>query len=92
MCTRAPQGRKRVDVEATGRFAGSRWPSVICYFWAVPKKSSNINIRISDDVKDAVDFLKLCPGGLTKYIEDALRQVPIDYALLNAWRSNREKK
>lgn len=80
-----------MDVEATGRFAGSRWPSVICYFWAVPKKSSNINIRISDDVRDAVDYLKLCPGGLTKFIEDALRKVRIDRALLDAWRRNNHK-
>ena len=80
-----------MDVEATGRFAGSRWPSVICYFWAVPKKTANINIRISDDVRDAVDYLKLCPGGLTKFIEDALRKVRIDRALLDAWRRNNGK-
>lgn len=61
------------------------------YIGSVPKKSSNINIRISDDVKDAVDYLKLCPGGLTKYIEDALRLVRIDRALLDAWRRNNHK-
>jgi len=64
---------------------------MIFYIGDVPKKSSNINIRISDDLKDAVDYLKLCPGGLTKYIEDALRLVRIDRALLDAWRRNNNK-
>ena len=75
-------------VEAVGRASRTRWPRLIFYIGRVPKKSGNINIRISDELKDAVDFLKLCPGGLTGYIENALRKVDIDYALLNAWRKN----
>lgn len=52
------------------------------------KKTSNINIRVSDDLRDQVDYLKLCPGGITKFIEDALRLVKVDRDLLDAWRRN----
>lgn len=78
-------------MDAVGRFAGPGRPSVITILGIVPKKTANINIRISDDVRDAVDYLKLCPGGLTKFIEDALRKVRIDRALLDAWRRNNGK-
>lgn len=52
------------------------------------KKTSNINIRVSDDLRDQVDYLKLCPGGITRFIEDALRLVKVDRDLLDAWRRN----
>lgn len=45
-------------------------------------KSSNVNIRLSDDLRPVVDYLKLLPGGLTKWFEDRLREVTVDKVLL----------
>lgn len=47
-----------------------------------PMKSSNVNIRISDDLKEKVDYLKLLPGGITRFVEEAIRGVTIDRTLL----------
>lgn len=45
-------------------------------------KSSNINIRLRDDLKEKVEFLKLLPGGITKWVEDQLEKVEIDRELM----------
>lgn len=45
-------------------------------------KSTNLNIRLDDDVRPVVDYLKLLPGGITKWIHDRLREVKVDKALL----------
>lgn len=45
-------------------------------------KSFNINIRVSDDLKETVQYLKLLPGGITKYIESELRKVKVDKDLM----------
>lgn len=45
-------------------------------------KTFNINIRVSDDLKETVQYLKLLPGGITKYIEDSLKKVKVDKDLM----------
>jgi Glu-tRNA(Gln) amidotransferase subunit E-like FAD-binding protein len=45
-------------------------------------KSFNINIRVSDDLKETVQYLKLLPGGITKYIETQLKKVKVDRDLM----------
>lgn len=45
-------------------------------------KTFNINIRVSDDLKETVQYLKLLPGGITKYIEECLRKVKVDKDLM----------
>ena len=47
-----------------------------------PVKSTNLNIRLEDDVRPTVDYLKLLPGGITKWIHDRLREVKVDKDLL----------
>lgn len=47
-----------------------------------PMKSSNLNIRLEDDVRPIVDYLKLLPGGATKWVHDRLREVKVDEDLL----------
>ena len=49
-------------------------------------KSSNINIRLRDDLKEKVEFLKLLPGGITKWVEDQLEKVEIDRELMERIR------
>ncbi len=49
----------------------------------VMKKSSNINIRVSDDLKDKIEYIKMLPGGLTGFIESKIREVVIDQSLLD---------
>lgn len=44
-------------------------------------KSSNVNVRIRDDLKEKVEYAKLLPGGITKIVEDALEALPIDRKL-----------
>lgn len=51
------------------------------------KKSSNINIRISDDLREKVEYIKMLPGGITGFIEDKIREVQIDESLLEKLRS-----
>ena len=45
-------------------------------------KTFNINIRVSDDLKETVQYLKLLPGGITKYIEESLKKVKVDKDLM----------
>jgi hypothetical protein len=45
-------------------------------------KSSNINIRVRDDLREKIEYLKLLPGGLTGYIERKLDEVVIDKELV----------
>lgn len=45
-------------------------------------KTFNINIRVSDDLKETVQYLKLLPGGITKYIEESLKKVKVDRDLM----------
>lgn len=47
-----------------------------------PVKSTNLNIRLEDDVRPIVDYLKLLPGGITRWIHDRLREVKVDKDLL----------
>lgn len=47
-----------------------------------PMKSSNLNIRLEDDVRPIVEYLKLLPGGVTKWVHDRLREVKVDEDLL----------
>ena len=54
-------------------------------------KSSNVNVRISDELKDKVEYAKLLPGGITKIVEDALRDVEVDYDLLRKLRNVKSK-
>ena len=46
-------------------------------------KSSNINIRLRDDLREKAEFLKLLPGGITKWVEDQLEKVEIDRELMD---------
>ena len=55
-------------------------------------KSSNINVRISDELKDQVEYAKyLMEGGITKVVEDAFRALKVDYKRLEQWRKLRAK-
>jgi hypothetical protein len=45
-------------------------------------KSFNINIRVSDDLREKVQYVKLLPGGITGFVEKKLREVEIDRELL----------
>lgn len=47
------------------------------------KKKSNINIRVSDDLKDKIEYIKMLPGGLTGFIEGKIREVVIDQSLVD---------
>ena len=41
------------------------------------KKNKTLTIWIADDVADKVEILKCRPGGVTKFIEDRLREMPV---------------
>ena len=41
-------------------------------------KNSNVNMRVSDELRPVVNYLKLLPGGITKWFEDRLREVKVD--------------
>ena len=45
-------------------------------------KTVKVNMRISESLKDKVEYLKLLPGGITGWCEDRLREVEIDPYLL----------
>lgn len=45
-------------------------------------KSSNVNVRIRDELKEKVEYAKLLPGGITRIVEEALESLPIDRELL----------
>ena len=47
------------------------------------KKKSNINIRVSEDLKDKIEYIKMLPGGLTGFIEGKIREVVIDQSLVD---------
>lgn len=47
------------------------------------KKKSNINIRVSEDLKDTIEYIKMLPGGLTGFIEGKIREVVIDQSLVD---------
>ena len=55
-------------------------------------KSSNVNVRISDELKDQVEYAKLLPGGITKIVEDALRALKVDYKVLETVRKLKSGK
>lgn len=44
-------------------------------------KSSNVNVRIRDELKEKVEYAKLLPGGITRIVEKALEELPIDRKL-----------
>ena len=45
-------------------------------------KSSNVNVRIRDELREKVEYAKLLPGGITRIVEEALEALPIDRELL----------
>lgn len=45
-------------------------------------KSKNLNIRLEDDVLPVLEYLKLLPGGVTKWVHDRLHEVKVDEDLL----------
>ena len=45
-------------------------------------KSSNVNVRIRDELREKVEYAKLLPGGITRIVEEALESLPIDRELL----------
>ena len=45
-------------------------------------KSSNVNVRIRDELREKVEYAKLLPGGITHIVETALEELPIDRELL----------
>lgn len=45
-------------------------------------KSSNVNVRIRDELREKVEYAKLLPGGITRIVEEALEELPIDRELL----------
>ena len=47
------------------------------------KKKSNINIRVSEDLRDKIEYFKMLPGGLTGFIEGKIREVVIDQSLVD---------
>ena len=47
------------------------------------KKKSNINIRVRDDLREKIEYLKMLPGGLTGFIEGKIREVVIDQSLVD---------
>ena len=53
-------------------------------------KKHVISVRIEDSLWEKIEYLKLCPGGITKFIEDQLRLVKVKHDLLKAWRQNRQ--
>lgn len=46
-------------------------------------KKSNINIRVSEDLRDKIEYIKMLPGGLTGFIEGKIREVVIDQSLVD---------
>lgn len=46
-------------------------------------KSFNVNIRVSDELRETVQYLKLLPGGVTAFIEQKLREVVVDRELMD---------
>lgn len=47
------------------------------------KKKSNINIRVTEDLRDKIEYIKMLPGGLTGFIEGKIREVEIDQNLVD---------
>lgn len=47
------------------------------------KKTSSINIRVTEDLKDKIEYIKMLPGGLTGFIESKIREVVIDQSLVD---------
>ena len=47
------------------------------------KKKSNINIRVSEDLREKIEYIKMLPGGLTGFIEGKIRDVEIDQKLVD---------
>lgn len=47
------------------------------------KKKSNINIRVSEELRDKIEYIKMLPGGLTGFIEGKIREVEIDQSLVD---------
>jgi hypothetical protein len=45
-------------------------------------KTSTITVRVRDDLKEQIEYLKLLPGGLTKFIESSIAKVKVDRELL----------
>ena len=45
-------------------------------------KSSNVNMRVSDELRPVVEYLKLLPGGITRWFEEKLSEVKVDQELL----------
>lgn len=46
-------------------------------------KSSNVNMRVRDDLRPVVEYLKLLPGGITAWFEEKLSTVEVDRELLD---------
>ena len=47
------------------------------------RKKSNINIRVSEELRDKIEYIKMLPGGLTGFIEGKIREVEIDQSLVD---------
>lgn len=45
-------------------------------------KTFNLNVRISDELRPKIEYLKLLPGGITAFIERSLRELEVDEELL----------
>lgn len=59
-------------------------------------RTFNVNFRLSDDLRDICDLLKLRDGGLTGFLENALRAeaertTPKEWELLKAVRRMNNK-
>lgn len=55
-------------------------------------KSSNVNVRIRDDLKEKVEYAKLLPGGITRIVEDALEKLKINPVLEKELRKLKDGK
>ena len=47
-----------------------------------PMKTFTIGCRISEDLREKVEYAKLLPRGITGIVEDALRKMKVDPELM----------
>lgn len=55
-------------------------------------KSSNINVRIRDELRSKVEYAKLLPRGITGVVEDALEALKINPVLEKELRKLKDGK
>lgn len=49
-------------------------------------KDFKVNMRVSPDLRETVDYLKLLPGGLTGWFDKQLKNVKVDRELMQRLR------